>query len=104
MAARIFRRLKAANDAENIADYIAGSSLESAIRFLECTEATLMVLADAPLSGSRFESDHPALTNIRFRRIKGFSNHVIFYIAREQSIEVVRILHGAQDLAAELTK
>ena len=86
MAAKIFRRLKAASDAENIADYIARDSLESAIRFLECTEATLLDLADAPFSGSRFESDHPALADIRFRRIKGFSNHIIFYIAREQAI------------------
>lgn len=102
MAVRILRRLKAAHDAEHIADHIAKDSLEAAIRFLECTELTLKDLANSPSSGNRFESDHPALANLRFRRIKGFPNHVIFYVEHKDAIEVVRILHGAQDLEAEL--
>ncbi|MFW6171341.1 MAG: type II toxin-antitoxin system RelE/ParE family toxin [Planctomycetota bacterium] len=34
--------------------------------------------------------------------MKGFPNHVIFYIEHSSAIDVVRILHGAQDLDAEL--
>jgi toxin ParE1/3/4 len=104
MAVRILRRLKAANDAEHIADHIAKDSLEAAVRFLECTELTLKDLADSPSSGSRFGSDHPTLANFRFRRIKGFPNHVIFYVEHQNAIEVVRILHGAQDLEVELSR
>ena len=104
MAARIRRRLKAAQDAENYADYIAKDSLEAAVRFLENTESTLRYLAQNPGIGIPFESDKPDLANLRFRPVKGFPNHVIFYVEHTDAIEVVRILHGARDLDAELSK
>ena len=102
MGDRIRRRLKAAQDAEDIADYIAKDSLEVAVRFLENTESTLKELSDSPGVGSPFESDHPELANLRFRRVKGFPNHLIFYIEHPGEIEIVRILHGARDLDSEL--
>jgi len=104
MAARISRRLKAAQDAEDIADYIVNDSLKAAVRFLENTESTLRELAESPGIGSPFESDHPELANLRFRRVNGFPNHVIFYFEHTAAIEVVRILHGARDLDTELRK
>ena len=52
MTARILRRPKAAQDAEDIADYIAKDSLEAAIRFLENTELTLAKLGASPGSGA----------------------------------------------------
>lgn len=104
MSVRILRRLKAAQDAEDIADYIAKDRLEAAVRFLENTESTLMDLADSPGIGSPFESDHAELSNLRFRRVTAFQNHVIFYVEHKDAIEVVRILHGARDLDAELRK
>lgn len=104
MSARILRRLKAAQDVEDIANYIAKNSLEAAVRFLENTEATLRDVANSPGIGSLFESDYAELANLRFRRVKGFPNHLIFYIEHAGAIEVVRILHGARDLDAELRK
>ena len=104
MAVRILRRLKAVQDAEMIADYIAQDSLDAAIRFLENTETTLSFLADSPGIGSRFPTDSPPLIDLRMHRVKGFPNHVIFYIEHTSAIEVVRILHGARDIEAELRK
>ena len=52
MGVRILRRLKAVEDTEEIADYIAQDSLDTAIRFLESAEATLSFLADSPSIGS----------------------------------------------------
>ena len=104
MAVHIRRRLKAVQDAEEIADNIANGSLEAAVRFLENAESTLKELADSPGIGSPFESDHPELANLRYRRVKGFPNHVIFYVEHTTAIEVVRILHGARDLDSELRK
>ena len=63
MSVRILRRPKAAQDAEELADYIAKDS-----------------------------------------RVKGFPSHLIFYVEHIDEIEVVRILHGARDLDAELGK
>ena len=102
MTVRILRRLKAVEDAESTADHIAATSLKTAVRFLENTEATLMELAESPEVGSRFESAHPQLANLRFRCVKGFPNHFVFYIEHQDAIEVVRILHGARDLDEEL--
>jgi toxin ParE1/3/4 len=104
MAVRVLRRLKAAHDAERIADYIAKDSLEAAIRFLENTEQTLAELAASPALGSPLQSDHPDLADLRFRRVKGFPKHLIFYIERKDAIEVLRILHGAQNLESELRR
>lgn len=78
MTVRVLRRPKAAQDAEEIADYIAQDSLEAAVRFLENTESTLDDLAAFPLAGSPFKSTDRDLANLRFRRVKGFPNHVIF--------------------------
>jgi len=104
MSTRILRRLKAAEDAESIANYIAQHSLTAALRFLENLQITLKELADTPGGGSRFESLNADLANLRFRRVQGFPNHVIFFFEHEKAIEVVRILHGAQDLDTELTR
>jgi toxin ParE1/3/4 len=104
MTVRILRRRKAAQDAEEIADHIAKDSLVAAVRFLENVESTLNELAALPGAGSPFESDHPELANLRFRRVKGFPNHVVFYVEHTNAIEVVRILHGAQDLDTELRR
>lgn len=104
MILRILRRRKAARDAEDIADYIAKDSLDAGVRFLENTESTLKELAANPSIGSPFQSEHPELANLRFRRVKGFPNHVIFYFEHKDAIEVVRILHGARDLETELRR
>ena len=50
MAARILRRKKAAQDAEEIANYIAKDSLESAARFLKIPKPLSNVLLLLPVS------------------------------------------------------
>ncbi len=102
MPARILRRPKAAADAESFADWIAKDSLAAALRFLENVEATLERLADFPGSGSPYQIDVPTLHNLRFARVVGFPNHVVFYLEHSTAIEVVRILHGARAIDAEL--
>ncbi len=52
--------------------------------------------------GGRFISDIPELAELRVCRVKGFPNHLIFNIEHPTAIEIVRILHGAMDLEAEL--
>lgn len=102
MAVRILRRPKAAEDVEEIASYIARENLQAALRFLEATEATVKALASFPHVGSRFNSARSELADLRCRRVQGFPNHVLFYVLHEDAIEIVRVLHGARDLDAEL--
>jgi toxin ParE1/3/4 len=99
---KVLRRIKAARDAEAITDFIGKQSLDAALRFLLQAEATLEYLAEFPSIGGRFVSDIPELAELRVCRVKGFPNHLIFYLENPNAIEVVRILHGAMDLEAEL--
>ena len=102
MAVKILRRIKAIEDAEAIADFIARNSLEAAIRFLENTEATIRYIAESPGISGVFVSDRPELANLRTCRVKGFPNHVIFYIEHPSSVEIVRIMHGSRNFESEL--
>jgi toxin ParE1/3/4 len=102
MTFKILRRPKAALDVESIADYIAKDSLHAVLRFLENVELTIKALADSPGSGVQFNSTLPELANLRFRRVQGFPNHIVFFFEKNEAIEVVRILHGAQDLDSKL--
>ncbi len=102
MAVKILRRLKAANDAEEIANYLAEDNLEVALRFLENVEATLHYLATNPQLGSPFEAKDPRLANLRISRVRGFPNHVIVYIVHQNALEVLHIMHGARDIETEL--
>jgi toxin ParE1/3/4 len=104
MPGRILRRPLAVQDVEEIADYLARDSLSTALRFLENTESTLVDLAKHPGVSSPFLSSHPDLADLRFRRVRGFPKHLIFFFAHGKGIEVVRILHGARDLDTELRR
>ena len=100
----ITRRPKAAEDVEAHAMYIAEGSIDAALRFLERAEQTIRGLSMFPESGGQFPTSVPELARMRTRLVKGFPNHVVFYIEREDSIEVVRVLRGGQDMDVEITK
>jgi len=102
MSVHILRRIRAADDAEAIADYLAQNDLRTALRFLENTEETLQFLARFPSIGSPLNSERPELASMRTYRVRGFDNHLIFYYDRGNAIEVVRIIHGARDIEREL--
>jgi toxin ParE1/3/4 len=102
MSVRILRRRKSVEDLEAIADHIAKDSPAAAVRFLENAESTLRQLAQSPGASTRFESNLPELANVRFRRVSGFPNHIVFFVEHRDAIEKLRILHGAQELESEL--
>ncbi|WP_146517046.1 type II toxin-antitoxin system RelE/ParE family toxin [Rubripirellula amarantea] len=100
----IFRRPKAAEDVEQHAMYIADGSIDAALRFLERTEQTIKGLALFPASGAPFPSRVPELEGLRTKLVKDFPSHVVFYIEREETIEVIRVLRGGQEMSIELEK
>jgi toxin ParE1/3/4 len=100
----IVRRPKAAEDVENHAMYIADGSIDAALRFLERAEQTIKGLALFPESGAPFPNRVPELAGMRTKLVKGFPKHVVFYIEREETIEVVRVLRGGQDMSVEVEK
>ena len=45
---------------------------------------------------------HPNLANIRQQSIKGFRKYLIFYRITESEIYILRVIHGARDIATIL--
>ena len=102
MPIKVLRREKAVSDVVEIANFIALDSLEAALRFIDNTEATIHYIASSPSMGSPFRSEKTELKNMRYCRVQGFPKHVIFYIEHPTAVEIVRVLHGARDIEAEL--
>src|SRR5690242_1021016 len=98
MARIINRREEAQTDLYNHATYIARDNLPAAERFLEAAEEAFERLAEMPGMGSVREYKDPALSGMRMWPIPGFTNYLIFYLATEDELEVLRVLHGAQNL------
>ena len=98
----IVRRPKAAEDIERHAMFIAQDNIESALRFLDAAEQTINNLAIFSTSGAPFNSRMPELQGIRTKLVKKFPNYVVFYIEREDVIEVVRVLGAGQNTEVEI--
>lgn len=97
--ARIDRRPRARQDLVEIWRYIAGESGEPrADRYLRRLNDVVSYLAQQPLMGRK----RPEILEEGIRSFPAES-HVIFYIALEDGIELVRVIHGSQDLETAWT-
>lgn len=94
----VVRSPAAASDLLDHVSYLAESSLQVADRFLGSVEATFELLAGNPELGATYISTSPRLDDVRVWSVKGFANHLVFYRASGQAVEILRILHGARDL------
>jgi toxin ParE1/3/4 len=97
------KRNRALGDLDEIAEYLQlRASPQTAIRFLENAEATFRRLLASPEIGARYDPAHPRLSDLRFLSIIRFRKYLAFYRPRPDGIEVVRVLHGARDIASLL--
>jgi toxin ParE1/3/4 len=86
-------------DLEEISHYIASERPMSAKRFLLAAENAFDLLAKNPSFGTHCQFTHPLAADIRFWPIKSFKNFLVFYRPIGRGIQVVRVLHGARDIA-----
>jgi len=91
-------------DAHDIDGYLAARNPAVADRFHENLQATLNLQAALATPGSPWISPNPALADLRWTRVKGFASYVIFLKVRGHTLDVVRVLHAAQDLEAALSR
>jgi toxin ParE1/3/4 len=100
-APRADRHPDAIRDLIESADYLARhASLPTADRFLAAAEKTIEQLARMPGLGTRWDSDRTRLAGVRYRPVSRFRKYLVFYRPHaEGGIEVLRVLHGARDLA-----
>lgn len=85
-------------DLEEIAVFLGRDSMSAADRFVDAAHRAFQHILDMPMLGSKVLAYDPVLTDLRRGRIARFPNHLIFYRIIDESIEIVRILHGARDI------
>lgn len=98
MSGTIRRRARAREDIIEQAVYIAASDPDSATRFLDAIESTILLLSEAPEIGTGREFQNPALKKLRMHPVTGFPRHLIFYLPEPAGIDVVRVLHSSRDI------
>jgi toxin ParE1/3/4 len=69
----------------------------TASRFADQAISSFQKLTEAPGMGSPVPTANPALFGIRKWRIEGFPRYLILYRANDSGVEVIRVLHAAQD-------
>jgi toxin ParE1/3/4 len=82
--------------------YLAERNPDIADRFITAAGIAFQKLAKTPSIGAEYPFKSPRLAGIRRWFIPGFKNHLIFYRVSDTAVEIVRVLHGAQNIEAIL--
>lgn len=98
MIHEIFKRPQAERDIEECFVYIAEDNLDAGVVFLVAVEDSLEQIARFPLLGKTREFQNKRFQNVRMWRVKGYENYLVFYTFSEDTIEVIRVLHGSRDI------
>jgi len=69
-----------------------------AVRFRAALRQTMQLLQQHPWVGPRYRSSNPQLQTLRTWAVTGFEMIRIYYLLDEDTIRVVRILHGKRDV------
>ena len=88
----------ASADLDGEFDYLAERNTDAARRFYPAARETFSDLAEMPGMGVLRDYQNPQLAGMRMQAIKGFRNYLAFYLTTEDSIQVLRVLHGARDI------
>jgi toxin ParE1/3/4 len=91
---------KAQEDIDDITYYIAQDNLEAAVAFFEAVESTCAMLSTMPDIGSARDYRNPRFAGLRMFPVKRYEKYLIFYESSDEELLVVRVLHGARDIAA----
>ncbi|MEM1369681.1 MAG: type II toxin-antitoxin system RelE/ParE family toxin [Cyanobacteria bacterium P01_H01_bin.15] len=96
--ANLIKRPIVIQDLIDHATYISRDNLDAGDRFLYAAEATFQRLAELPAIGKLSGFTTPKLAQVRQYHIKGFNRYIVFYQLHAETVEVIRVLHGAQNL------
>ena len=91
----------ARKDIRDVAAYLLVEASEAvAVRFEKAVQNATHTLAGMPGIGVPCSFRNPELHDMRRLTVKGFENWLLFYRDTEDRIDVIRVLHGARDIAA----
>jgi toxin ParE1/3/4 len=102
MSRRIEKTSDALRDLEEQAAFLGVEDLDLELRFLDAADETFRQLLQTPRMGKPCEFRNAELSGLRRWFVRGFPRHLIFYREGSDGIQVVRVLHGARDVAAHL--
>lgn len=97
----VLREVAARDVDEALAHYIEEGGDALALDFIDAIEAALRHICAHPASGSPRYGIELDLPDLRFWPLKRFP-YLIFYVEREDSVDVWRVLHGQRDIPAWL--
>jgi toxin ParE1/3/4 len=80
--------------------YLAEINPDLADRFIDASEMAFEKLAQMPLKGKPQSFQSLKLKDVRRWFIPGFDKYLVFYRPLKGGIELLRVLHGMQDVDA----
>lgn len=94
----------AQRDIEAAVDHYAAEAGEAiALRFVDALEQSFRMIARHPAAGSPRLGYELQLPSVRTHGLRGFP-YLVFYVEREDHIDVWRVLHGRRDIPAWLVE
>jgi toxin ParE1/3/4 len=97
MKLALFLLPRAEADIDSHCEFFAEKSIEKALKFNQAVFETFDRLCEMPLIGAERKYSNPKLLSIRIWFVKDFEKYLIFYKVFGNYIEIIRILHSAQD-------
>ena len=98
MKLALFLLPRAEADIDAHCAFFAKQNVEKALRFDQAVFDSFERLCEMPLVGSERKFSNPKLWGIRLWFVKEFEKYLIFYRVFDNYIEIVRVLHSAQDI------
>jgi len=89
-------------DIEQSVDYLNRENEEVALKFFDAVRQTFAQVARMSGIGAAYPLQNPRLQGLRKWMVKGFKKYLIFYLDREDTIEIVRVVHATRDLESVL--
>src|SRR5215217_6559908 len=97
MPAALKIRSRAKHDMAQTVRGIAVHNVDASLRWLAAVEKEFLFLTENPHAGDIRRPAPKSLRGMRSWPVGGFRNYLIFYLPKRTRIEIVRVLHGAQD-------
>ena len=98
MSYQILKRPQAERDIEECFVYIAEENLDKGVYFLVAVEDSIEELAKFPFLGKSKEFQNTAFQNVRLWRVKTYEKYLIFYSVKDETIEIIRVLHSSRNI------
>ena len=85
--------------------YLVKLSLpDVAIRFKEGVRKTVKAISQQPRIAPLYQSGNPQLQNLRSWPVAGFEAIRLYFLLEKDTMRVIRILHGKQDVRGILAR